>query len=45
MLQKQKETILALLKSDEANKNYKCNYWFSYQDYLDPDRQFHRLLM
>lgn len=35
MLQKQKETILALLKSDEANKNYKRNYWFSYQDYLD----------
>lgn len=40
MLQKQKETILALLKSDEANKNYKRNYWFSYQDYLDPTDNF-----
>lgn len=40
MLQKQKETILALLKSDEANKNYKRNYWFSYKDYLDPTDKF-----
>lgn len=40
MLQKQKETILALLKSDGANKNYKCNYWFSYKDYLDPTDNF-----
>lgn len=40
MLQKQKETILALLKSDEANKNYKRNYWFSYKDYLDPTDNF-----
>lgn len=40
MFQKQKETILALLKSDEANKNFKRNYWFSYQDYLDPTDKF-----
>lgn len=36
MLQKQKETILTLLKSDKAKKNYKRNYLFSYKDYLDP---------
>lgn len=40
MLQKQKETILALLKSDEANKNYKRNYLISYKDYLDPTDKF-----
>lgn len=36
MLQKQKETILALLESQRANKNYQDRYWFPYQDYLDP---------
>lgn len=40
MLQKQKETILALLKADEENKSYQRNYLFSYQDYLDPADQF-----
>lgn len=40
MLQKQKETILALLKADEENKGYQRNYLFSYQDYLDPADQF-----
>ena len=40
MFQKQKETILALLKSREANKNYEINYWFSYEDYMDPTDDF-----
>ena len=40
MLQKHKETILALLKSDKANKNYERNYMFSYKDYLDPTDKF-----
>lgn len=40
MLQKQKETILTLLKSDEENRSYQRNYLFSYQDYLDPTDQF-----
>lgn len=40
MLQKQKETILALLKSDKANKNYSRNYWFPYKDYLDSTDNF-----
>lgn len=40
MLQKQKETILAILKCDEANKNYKRNYWFFYKDFLDPTDNF-----
>lgn len=40
MLQKQKETISALLKSQEANKNYKNRYWFSYKDFLDPTDNF-----
>lgn len=37
MFQKQKETILALLKS---NKNYVNKYWFSYKDFLDPTDDF-----
>lgn len=40
MLQRQKETILALLKSNEANKNYENSYWFSYRDFLDPTDDF-----
>ncbi len=40
MLKKQKETILTLLKSDEADKYYKRRYWFSYKDYLDPTDKF-----
>lgn len=40
MLQKQKETIVALLKSDESSKHYKRNYCFSYKDYLDAKDKF-----
>lgn len=40
MLQGQKETILALLKSDKANRNYENNYWFLYEDFLDPTDGF-----
>lgn len=40
MLQKQKETILALLKSNEADKNYENSYLFSYRDFLDPTDDF-----
>lgn len=40
MLQGQKETILALLKSDKANRNYEKNYWFLYEDFLDPTDSF-----
>lgn len=40
MLQKQKEIILVLLKSGEAEKNNKRNYLFSYKDYLDPSDKF-----
>jgi len=40
MLQKQKETVLALLKSAETNKNYVNRYWFSYKDFLDPTDNF-----
>ncbi len=36
MFPKQKESILKLLKSDQANKNYVNNYLFPYQDFLDP---------
>lgn len=37
MFQKQKEIVLALLKSD---KNYENRYWFSYKDFLDPTDNF-----
>lgn len=40
MVQKQKEMILALLKSNEANKNYKKGYCFSFEDFLDPTDNF-----
>ena len=40
MLQKQKETILALLKSAETNKDYRNRYWFPYKDFLDPADNF-----
>ena len=40
MLQKQKETVLELLKSAEANRNYETRYWFSYKDFLDPTDDF-----
>ncbi len=39
-IQRQKETVLALLKSAEANRNYETRYWFSYKDYLDPTDDF-----
>lgn len=40
MLHKQKETILAVLKSNKVSKNYERTYWFSYQDFLDPEDNF-----
>ena len=40
MLNRQKETVLELLKSDKANKNYTNRYWFSYKDFLDPTDGF-----
>ena len=40
MLQRQKETALALLKSAKANRNYENRYWFSYKDFLDPTDDF-----
>ncbi len=40
MLHRQKESILALLKADETNKNYENKYWFSYEDFLDPSDNF-----
>lgn len=40
MLQKQKETVLALLISAKTNKNYVDRYWFSYKDFLDPTDNF-----
>lgn len=36
MLQRQKESISALLKADEADKSHRRHYWFSYRDFLDP---------
>ena len=39
-IQRQKETILALLKSAEANRNYETRYWFTYKDFLDPTDDF-----
>lgn len=40
MFHKQKETILALLKSDQMNRNYQNSYRFSYNDFLDPADNF-----
>lgn len=40
MTSKQKETILALLKANEISRNYKTNYWFSYEDFLNPTDDF-----
>ena len=36
----QKSTILTLLKVDEMNRNYTNNYWFAYNDFLDPADDF-----
>lgn len=40
MLNRQKETVLELLKSDKTNKNYTNRYWLSYKDFLDPTDGF-----
>lgn len=40
MIQKQKETVLALLKSQMANKSFEINYWFPYKDFLNPTDDF-----
>ena len=40
MIQKQKEIVLELLKSNETNRNYENNYWFAYKDFLDPTDNF-----
>ena len=40
MLQKQKEVIIELLKSDEANGIYENKYWFPYEEFLNPSDDF-----
>lgn len=40
MLQRQKETVLALLKSAEESRDYGTRYWFTYKDFLDPTDDF-----
>ena len=40
MLQKQKQTIVDLLKSDKSQQQYKHNYLFAYKDYLVPTDKF-----
>lgn len=40
MLQRQKETVLALLKANETNRSYEKRYWFTYKDFLDPTDSF-----
>lgn len=40
MLPEQKETILSLLKSDEANRSYENKYWFAYEDFMNPSDAF-----
>ena len=36
MNNKQRDTILSLLKTDKMNRSYINRYWFSYMDFLDP---------
>ena len=36
----QKGTILTLLQVDKMNRNYTNNYWFAYNDFLDPADDF-----
>ena len=36
----QKGTILTLLQVDKMNRNYTNNYWFAYNDFLDPTDDF-----
>lgn len=40
MLQRQKETVLALLKSAKESGDYGTGYWFTYEDFLDPTDDF-----
>ena len=40
MLQRQKETVLALLKSAKESRDYGTRYWFTYKDFLDPTDDF-----
>lgn len=40
MLQKQKEVIIELLKSDESNGIYENKYWFPYEEFLNPSDDF-----
>lgn len=40
MNDQQKGTVLTLLKVDKINRNYTNNYWFSYEDFLDPTDDF-----
>ncbi len=40
MNNRQKDTILALLKTDKANRNYVNHYWFPHTDFLDPADYF-----
>lgn len=40
MLYTQKETILSLLRLNEANKRYERKYWIAYKDFLDPTDGF-----
>ncbi len=36
----QKGTIITLLQIDKMNRNYTNNYWFAYNDFLDPTDDF-----
>lgn len=40
MNERQKGTILTLLKADKMNRNYTINYWFAYDEFLDPTDDF-----
>lgn len=40
MNDQQKGVVLTLLKDDKINRNYTNNYWFSYEDFLDPTDDF-----
>lgn len=41
MFRRQKESMLALLKKRDADRDYgKNKYWFSYKDFLDPSDNF-----
>ncbi|MCI9420959.1 MAG: hypothetical protein HFG32_13345 [Eubacterium sp.] len=40
MNKQQKSTILTLMKVDKMDRDYTNNYWFSYEDFLDPTDVF-----